>query len=403
MKNYDIAVVGSGMTGLLAACALGPSHLKIAVIDQRLPIIEWQDDGFDARVSAITLASQQIFINLGVWQYILQHRMSPFENMHVWDGMGGNTIRFSHADVEKKQLGFIIENRVIQASLFKQLQNYSNIEWIYPAQLEQMENHADKVILHLSNQERLSAQLAIGADGAESKLRQLAAIKFDSRDYGHHALISTVKTSLSHQQTAWQCFMPDGVLAFLPLSDPHTCSIVWSTTPQQAQDLLQLSASDFNHKLGAAFAMRLGKIVDSSKRFVFPLQMRHVKKYVVEHVALIGDAAHTIHPLAGQGVNLGFLDAAALVEVILTAQQKNRSIGSWVTLRRYERWRKGENTLMLGFVAALQKLFAQQTLPLTSLRHWGISLTDNFMPAKKFLMHRAMGLTGDLPGLAKTY
>ncbi len=400
-NDYDIVIVGAGLVGLLLACALSDSRLKIAVLDQKGPPNDAHTDRPDLRVSAITLASQKILLNLGVWPRIPAERISPFRKMHVWDAAGTGEISFDSAEVGKQTLGAIIENKVLQKALLEQLKTHDNIEFIYPAQLIGIESNLENITLALSNHMQLTTRLLLGADGAESQVRKLANIEMKQWDYGQNALVCNVKTTLSHQQTAWQRFLPDGILAFLPLANSQECSIVWSTEPQEAQRLLALETADFKSALTAAFEKRMGEITDVSERLSFPLQMRHAKQYALKHIALVGDAAHTIHPLAGQGVNLGFLDAATLAEIILAALKRKQQFDSQMTLRRYERWRKSENMLMLGVVETIKQLFEKQTVPLQMLRNLGMNMTDNIAPVKNYLAKRAMGLVGDLPEIAK--
>lgn len=373
--NHDVIIVGAGIVGLAFACAIAKSNLRIAVIDKHKPKIYLPTEQYDLRVSAITLGSKKILDKLEVWQHLPTSRIGFFRNMHVWDGSGDGVIDFNSADIDADTLGYIIENRVLQNALVQQLLTYPNIQFI--------ENSIDTI--------QHTAALLVGADGGESQIRKLAGIELQQRDYHHHALVATVQTTLPHQETAWQRFLPDGILAFLPLAGANQCSIVWSTTPAEVQQLLSMDNNNFKKTLAEKFAYQLGDIIDVSERVTFPLQMRHAKKYVLEKIALIGDAAHTIHPLAGQGVNLGIADAAALAEIILTAQSKKRSIGSLATLRPYERARRSENTIMIATIEAIKQLFSRQELPVQTIRNLGINLTDKITPVKNYLMRRATG------------
>lgn len=420
MNPYDIAIVGSGIVGLTLAAALKESSLRIAIIDRAAPTDTGLGNEYDLRVSAITCASQKIFSALGLWSAIATQRISPFRKIRVWDTKTASQLDFDSADVGAAELGYIIENSVIHKALYEQLRACPNIDFLFNAELQALQINSTEVLLAFETDQsrvgkaqdvhqpntaniNLTAKLVVGADGAESRVRTLANIDIKTHDYAHTALVATVRTAKPHQATAWQHFMPNGVLAFLPLSDPHTCSIVWSTQPAEATRLLAMNDTDFALELIKTFNYRLGDVVTLSKRLHFPLRMRHAKKYCLPRLALIGDAAHTIHPLAGQGVNLGILDAICLAETILAARKNKRAFDSITTLRRYERWRKGENLIMLAMVDGLKKLFADEGKLLTHMRSMGLNLTNNCMPIKNYFMQRAMGLTGDLPQLGRCH
>jgi 2-polyprenylphenol 6-hydroxylase len=384
--DYDIIIIGGGLVGLTLACALQASPLKIAVIADHHAV--------DRRVSAITRASQRIFESLGVWGSISKH-VSAYRRMHVWESGGAAaSIEFASAELGEPNLGYIVENHVIQTALLEKLQ-------VQAGKLVGLELGADNQIVQLSDGQRLSCRLIVGADGAQSPVREFAGISMTQADYGHDAIVTTIQIELPHQETARQIFLPKGPLAFLPLQEPHTCSIVWSTEPQHAQALLQMSTEDFKIALAEVFEYRAGEIKSVSERLSFPLRMRHVSQYVKPGLALVGDAAHTLHPLAGQGMNLGLLDAACLAEVILEALEKKRDIASLATLRRYERWRKGENTMMIAAMQGFKSLFASQNPLVQHTRRLGLQMTDSMPFVKHIFMRRAMGLVGDLPNMAQ--
>lgn len=398
-NQYDILIVGGGLVGLTLAALLADSKFRIAVIDkasfaEHSPTAEW-----DTRVSAITCASQRILQRLNVWPMIAKEKIALFRKMHVWDATEFGSIDFDSAEIGEPTLGYIVENCALQTALYQKCKACSNITFVDSAvtRLNIENNHAT---LQLNDEHVLTAKLVVGADGAESKIRQCAEIQIKTWDYGHSALVCNVQTSLAHQQTAWQRFLADGPLAFLPLAQPQECSIVWSTQPDEAQRLQQLTENEFKTTLAEAFAYRLGSIEVISKRVIFPLRMRHAEHYVKPSLALIGDAAHTIHPLAGQGVNLGLLDAACLAEVILNENAKGRPIGSIATLRKYERWRKGENLLMLAMVEGIKQAFSQEKTLLRKVVNIGLQATDQLQILKNYLMHRARGSKGDLPQVA---
>ncbi|MDQ2694947.1 MAG: UbiH/UbiF/VisC/COQ6 family ubiquinone biosynthesis hydroxylase [Pseudomonadota bacterium] len=396
--DYDIAINGGGMVGAALACALGDGPWRVALLETaRLPP---PGPEVDLRVSAITLASQRFFQTLGAWEAMTHIRVGPFREMHVWDATGPGQIHFTSAAVGEAQLGWIIENRVIQAALLERCQSFANVQLLCPAALETAAVDADGVALLLEDGRQFSARLLVGADGANSRVRRLAGIEVGGWGYDQKAVVSTVRTEQSHRETAWQRFLPDGPLAFLPLPD-GCCSIVWSTAPDRADALLHMDDKSFAQALGEAFAWRLGEIIDVGRRGAFPLRLLHARAYVKPRIALIGDAAHVVHPLAGQGVNLGLLDAAALAEVLTDADRRAADPGALKVLRRYERWRKGDNLLMQGVLDGFKRLFGSDLAMVRWLRNAGLTLTDTATPVKQALIRRAMGLAGDLPRLAR--
>jgi len=384
-QQYDIVIIGGGMVGLACANALAKSKYSIAIIESGDDKIEIPSKEISTRVSAITRASQRFLEKLHVWQDIENQRVSPFREMYVWDSTGNGKIHFDSADVSEANLGYIIENAIIRSALLEKVKSAENIEIFFSQRLKELK---DKTLIFEDGKET-TAKLFIGADGARSWLRKQAGIEFTERDYGHHALVANVSTEKSHQMTAWQCFMPSGVLAFLPLQDNHQCSIVWSTKPEHAEKLKNLNDTEFNQALSEAFEHRLGKVTVNSKRITFPLNMRHVKDYIKPGIALIGDAAHTIHPLAGQGVNLGFLDAECLAENILNAKT---GIDELSTLRKYERTRKSKNSEMILIMDGFRYLFGFDNKPISWIRNFGLNMTNSIDPLKKLIMKKAMGL-----------
>jgi 2-octaprenylphenol hydroxylase len=403
---YDVVIVGSGIVGATTALALArQSQLKIALLEAGSFPTEWRSDTHDHRVSAISLASKNIFQNLKVWESIVQKRISPYTHMHVWDSDEHAEIQFAAADVNENALGFIIEDAVMRASVLEELKRYQNVEFIFSQKLKSIHRPPAATEIELTLEagahEKVMTKLLIAADGANSLVRDLAGIELTAWDYEHTALVAAVQTELPHQRTARQRFIATGPLAFLPLEDANTCSIVWSTSHEHAKELLALSGEEFCLVLQKAFKHKLGVIKAVDKRYAFPLRMRHAKNYVQSNLALIGDAAHTIHPLAGQGVNLGLLDAVCLAEVILDAAKKNRDFSSHATLRRYERWRKSDNLTMLAGVEVLKRLFASDYASVQSMRHMGLTLTNRTQAIKNFFANYALGFRGDLPGIAK--
>ncbi|MFN2310011.1 MAG: UbiH/UbiF/VisC/COQ6 family ubiquinone biosynthesis hydroxylase, partial [Gammaproteobacteria bacterium] len=319
--DYDIAIIGGGCVGTTLACALAQDGVQVALVEARAAPSAWPAGSVDLRVFAITRASERIFRAIGCWEAIEQGGISPFREMRVWDAAGAGEIHFDCAELGEPTLGYIIEQRVIQAALNARLASLPTLTRLCPAELAgfEPEPEADALRVTLVDGRVLRTRLLVGADGATSKVREQAGIEISVRDYQQTALVAVVTTEAPHQETAWQRFLPTGPLAFLPLRDGRS-SIVWSTTPDQAVELCGLDDAAFCARLTEAFGRRIGAVTAVGERVSFPLRRLHARQYVAERLALVGDAAHVIHPLAGQGVNLGLLDAAALAEVIQAAQ-----------------------------------------------------------------------------------
>jgi len=399
-SHYDIVIVGGGMVGTSLACALGNGPFKVALLDQRVASPP-PADGFDSRVSAITLASRALFENLGAWELIARRRLCPVERMDIWDEGGSGAVSFDAADIAEPSLAYIIENSVIQGALLERLHQFTNVHLLSPVTPETVELGDAQGVVALQDGRRLAARLIVGADGADSRVRRVAGIEMRRHDLDQTAIVATVVCERPHANVARQRFLRTGPLAFLPLSEGHTCSIVWSVDPKLANSLLTLDDADFLLRLQEAFGDRLGRIQSASPRQAFPLALGHARSYCAPRLVLVGDAAHTVHPLAGQGVNLGFLDAASLAEVLTTAQHRRQDIGDMAVLRRYERWRKGENLGMVSVTGGFRYLFSNQLPGLTQLRNLGLNLANAATPLKNALTRRASGLTGDLPKLAR--
>ncbi|WP_219062955.1 2-octaprenyl-3-methyl-6-methoxy-1,4-benzoquinol hydroxylase [Pseudomonas sp. UMAB-08] len=400
----DLLIVGAGMVGSALALALQDSGLEILVLDGGPLSVKPFDpqSAFEPRVSALSAASQRILDRLNVWDGIAARRASPYREMQVWDGSGTGQVHFSAASVHADVLGHIVENRVIQEALLERLHD-SDIGLLANARLEQMRRSGDDWLLTLADGRTLRAPLVIAADGANSAVRRLTGCATREWDYLHHAIVTSVRTADSHQHTAWQRFTEEGPLAFLPLEreGEHWCSIVWSVTPTEAQRLMALGDDEFCRDLEKAFEGRLGTVLSADPRLCVPLRQRHAKRYVAEGLALIGDAAHTIHPLAGQGVNLGFLDAAVLAEVLLHAASRGERLADVRVLSRFERRRMPHNLALMAAMEGLERLFQADPLPLRWLRNTGLKWVDNLPEAKAMFVRQALGLSGDLPELAR--
>ncbi|MDL5385214.1 FAD-dependent 2-octaprenylphenol hydroxylase [Aeromonas hydrophila] len=400
MQNVDVVIVGGGMVGLGLAAALKGSALKVAVVEGQLPESEL-DEVPDNRVSALSLASQRILQQVGAWRGIEARRLQPYVQMEVWEQDSFGRIAFDAASLRQPELGHIVENRVIQLALLEAILDGDNIQLLSPARASSLQSGEAGSLLLLEDGRALSAKLVVAADGAHSWVRRQADIPLTSWDYGHHALVATVRCAEPHEAVARQIFTPEGPLAFLPLWQPDLCSIVWSVPAARAETLCQCDEEQFNRQLTTAFDGRLGLCKVAGARSAIPLTARYARDFARERLVLVGDAAHTIHPLAGQGVNLGLLDAAALAEQILHNQAAGKDIGQLANLRGYERWRKSEAASMLAAMEGLKRLFAGAN-PLKKLvRGAGLCAFDLLTPLKQSVIRAAMGLEGELPALAK--
>lgn len=401
----DLLIVGAGMVGSALALALQGSGLQVLLLDGSPMSVKPFDPqaAFEPRVSALSTASQRILERLGVWDGIAARRASPYTDMHVWDGSGTGQIHFSAESLHADTLGHIVENRVVQDALLDRLHD-CDLGLLANARLEQMRRSGDDWLLTLADGRILRAPLVIAADGANSAVRRLTGVATREWDYLHHAIVTSVRSAQCHRMTAWQRFTDNGPLAFLPLERDGRhdwCSIVWSTTPGEAQRLMALDDAGFCTELERAFEGRLGQVVSADPRLCVPLRQRHAKRYVAEGLALIGDAAHTIHPLAGQGVNLGFLDAAVLAEVLLQAAGRGERLADIKVLSRYERRRMPHNLALMAAMEGFERLFQADPLPVRWLRNTGLKLVDRLPEAKALFVREALGLIGDLPDLAK--
>lgn len=400
MQAYDVVIIGGGMVGLTVAAALHDSGLRLAVLESQQPPTTLSAQP-DVRVSAINLASQNILQRLGVWPAIKARRSTPYTRMEVWEQDSFGRIAFAANEINAPHLGHIIENAVIQQALWEHVSRLDGVTLLAPAQLKQAAFGENEAFLTLDDGQMLTTRLLVGADGAHSWLRQQADIPLTFWDYGHSALVANIRVAEGHDHCARQVFRPQGPLAFLPLSEPDLCSIVWSLPPQEAAQLQALPVEQFNAHLSAAFDMRLGLCELVSERQVIPLTARYARSFAAHRVALVGDAAHTIHPLAGLGVNLGLQDAAALAQEIVRLHQHGRDIGLHAHLRRYERWRKSEAALMLAAMQGFRDLFAGANPAKKLLRDVGLVLAGQLPGVKPQLIRHACGLSGELPELAR--
>lgn len=398
--EFDLVIVGAGVVGSALACALRAAGLRIAVVDATPPPRFSPDAEFDLRVFALSPASRRILEHLGAWETLHAVRVQAYTAMAVWDAGGRGRVRFDSGELGEEALGYIVENRLLQFVLWRALANAASVIAVRPAKPLGLSVTADKAVVMLDDGRRLETRLLVAADGAASAIRRLAGIEVQQAAYGQQAIVAHVRTEKPHRATAWQRFMPSGPIALLPLSDGRA-SIVWSLDDERAKEILSLGDREFCEAASAASGKILGRITATTPRASFPLQRLHADEYVQPRLALIGDAAHVVHPLAGQGMNLGMLDAAALAEVILDAQARGRDIGDLAVLRRYQRARRADNQSMITALDGFKRLFGNANVPLSWARNAGLCAVDRFTPLKSVFMRRAMGLSAELPRLAR--
>jgi len=403
--DFDVAVVGAGPIGLATAVLLarhaGFAPQRIAVIDRRIPDAGVRELPVDLRVFALSRASEKILRAADAWADIASTRAEHYERMQVWHAdvppHGGDALEFDAAEIGERDLGVIAENIVLQAALVAAARR-TGVQ-LLAGDVTALEQASDAAVLR-AGERTVRARLVVGADGAQSRIRELAGLTATRTDYGQTAIVAMVSTARSHAHTAWQRFLGDGTLAFLPLKDSHS-SIVWSVPTARAETLLAATPAVFERELEKDFDGALGKVQLASERVKFPLWRLSASAYVTDRVALVGDAAHVVHPLAGQGANLGLLDAAALADVLAEGLKSREDPGALRILRRYERWRRSENDLMSGAIDVFDRLLARGTGRVAELAQRGMPWVGRSKMAKRVFIERAMGLAGELPTAAR--
>ena len=425
-EQFDLVIVGGGMVGLALAIGIARrddcDQLKIALVEASdlRPPAAVADNLFDPRVVALSNQSRQLLVTLGVWTDIAQQRTCPYMAMHVWDAEGTGSIDFHCDDIHANSLGTIVENSVIVAALQRRIASLANITLMSGARVTGIElidvppsarpafgarQGCDWNALNLDvkgTEVTIKSKLVVAADGARSQLRDLAALPVREWDYGHTAIVTTVKTEHPHEFSCWQQFTQHGPIALLPLtnanayglpgeSNGHYCSLVWSAATPLSDVLMAQNDADFCAALGSAFEHRLGKIVAVAARHAIPLRQRHAVDYIRPGLALVGDAAHTIHPLAGQGVNLGFYDVAALAEEVARACKRHLPVSDYSILRRYQRTRKSHNLSAMLTMEGFKRLFGADDPAVRWLRNSGMTFLNKQTLLKKHLSKIASG------------
>ena len=396
VRQADIVIVGAGVVGLAAALALAGTKLEIVVLDAQHshvpPSPERALSDWARRVTALTPTSKQFLSELDVWQAISgSGRIGPYTDMVVWDSEGTGLVEFDAQSLSLDELGYIVESTVTTDALVTRVNQTPNIEIQWDTYLSQLNFYDEYVNVVTRAGDEISTQLVIGADGGRSVSRELAGINTRQWSYGQKAIVATVRVAPEHSYTCWQAFLPTGPLALLPLADSDLCSIVWSLDDSEAQTWIEADDTTFLRGLNAALGGRGPLVTDVSQRQLFPLVQCHAIDYLRDRFVLVGDAAHAIHPLAGQGINLGLSDAQVLAAEVGYAHSREATWWAPSVLKRYERQRKGDNLAMMAAMQTFKWGFGSRHPAVTMLRNVGLSAVDALPMVKRWFIQQAVG------------
>lgn len=400
--DYDVLIIGGGLVGASLACALRPSGLRIGVVEA-VPFGTPAQPSYDDRTVALALGSQRILDTMGLWSTLEARGVNPIERIHISDRGHLGMARLTAAHAGTTALGYVVENRVLGAALQQAVAGDPSVDLICPASLHALEFADDRVTATLDGageRMRVQARLLVAADGTRSTARELAGIAVREVDYAQAAVVSNVTPERAHENTAYERFTDTGPLALLPMSQSR-CAVVWSMRPADVDEVLALDNSEFLARLQARFGQRLGRLRQPGKRVAYPLRLLRAREHVRARLAVIGNAAHTVHPVAGQGFNLGLRDVATLAEVLTDAARAGEDVGAPAVLQAYDRWRRRDTTAVSAFTGSMIRIFSNEFAPLALARGLGLLAVDMLPPVKHALLRRTMGLAGRLPKLAR--
>jgi len=408
--DFDLIIVGGGLVGASLACALAESSLRIAIIEAfpfKSDDTEYQP-AFDARSVALSYTSKQVFAGMGLWSSINQLGVAAIKKIHISDRGHAGITRLDAEDENVDALGYVVETRVIGKALFAALNKQKNITLIAPATLKNfnlLTDHAEVIIEHEGESKKLTAQLLVAADGGDSVVRRLSGVRIKQRNYEQSAIIANVATARPHHNQAFERFTDSGPLALLPMAatkdEKNRYSLVWSINSDEQDTMMSWDDETFLLKLKQRFGERAGQFIHVSPRHVYPLNLMRAQEHVRERLAIIGNAAHTLHPVAGQGFNLGLRDVAALSQVITDSLHDKKDIGCLDTLEIYADWRKRDHIQTAMATDSIVRIFSTNFLPLAALRNLGLVIVDLVPPLKKVFARHAMGFVGKLPRLGR--
>lgn len=402
-ERVDVAILGGGMVGGTLAAALAEAGLSVALIDRADPAT-LVEESYDGRTVAIAHATHKLLQATGLWARLVPHA-EPILDIRVSDGPSLLFLHYDHRELGEDPLGYIVENRMVRRSLYQRLGALEGLQFRAPATLAHHIAMPDSVVLTLADGSEIAAALLVAADGSDSPLRRGAGIASAQWDYGQTAIVCTMGHEKPHRGVAHERFLPAGPFAVLPMTDDpehgYRSSIVWTETTALAPALLALGDADFSFELHRRFGPWLGAVRVVGGRWSYPLRFAHAEAYIKPRFALVGDAAHTMHPIAGQGLNIGLRDVAALAEVLVEAKRLGLDIGSLAVLERYQRWRRFDNQMLLSVTDSLNRLFSNDLAPLRLARDLGMAAVNRLAPLKRLFMRHAMGTVGDLPRLLR--